>query len=121
MIHKRSTHPNDRGIHWICISNFNCDDGIVNLYDSSGEMYVSTATDRSKMHLCCMPHLTCFYNTVGFTFAFKMFMFILISNYVYSMLQPPFSVYFISCSIPTPFLFILCQGQSKIKGYVLGG
>ena len=45
------------------------------------------------MQLCCMPLLTCFYNTIGFTFAFKVF--ILISNYVYSMLQPPFSAYFI--------------------------
>ena len=23
-----------RGLHWICFSNFNCDDGIVNLYGS---------------------------------------------------------------------------------------
>ena len=71
------------------------------------------------MQLCCMPRLTCFYNSFGFTFAFKMFMFILISNSVYSMIQPPFSVYFISCSIPIPFLFILSEGQSEINGCVL--
>ena len=63
--------------------------------------------DWPKMQLCCMPQLTCFYNPAGFTFAFKMFMFILISYYVYTL----YSVYFILCSIPIPFLFILCQGQ----------
>ena len=69
------------------------------------------------MQLCCMPQLTCFYNPFGFTFAFEMFMFNLISNYVYSMLQPLFSVYLISFSIPIPFLFILCQCQSEIHEY----
>ena len=31
-----NTHPNDNGLHWLCFSNFNCGDGIVNLYDTSG-------------------------------------------------------------------------------------
>lgn len=30
------TNPNDGGLHWICFSNFNCDDGIVNLYELTG-------------------------------------------------------------------------------------
>ena len=37
-----------------------------------------------------------------------------------SMPQAPFySVYFISFSIPFPFLLILCPGQSEINGYFL--
>ena len=66
--------------------------------------------DWPKMQLCCMPQLTCFYNPASFTFAFKMF--ILISNYVYCMLQPPlFSLfYFMFYTYPT-FCLFLCQGQ----------
>ena len=69
------------------------------------------------MQLCCIPQLTCFYNPVGFTFAFKMFMFILISNYVYSILQLSlYSIYFISCSIPIPFLFIFMSRSDMFLG-----
>ena len=46
-------HPNDGGLHWIQFSNFNCDDGIVNLYDSSGEIYISTATERAVAKIMC--------------------------------------------------------------------
>ena len=39
-----NTHPNDGGLHWICFSNFNCNDGVVSLYDSAGGTYISSAT-----------------------------------------------------------------------------
>ena len=67
------------------------------------------------MRLCCMPQLTCFYNPAGFICAFKMF--ILISNYVYSMLQLPlFSLfYFMFYTYPT-FCLFLCQGQIFFLG-----
>ena len=63
------------------------------------------------MQLCCVPQLTCFYNPAGFTFAFKMF--ILISNYVYSMLQPPlFSLfYFMFYTYPTFRLFFMSRSD----------
>ena len=48
-------HPKDGGLHWICFSNFNCDDGIVNLYDSSGEIYISTVTERAVAKIICTP------------------------------------------------------------------
>ena len=70
------------------------------------------------MQLCCMPQLTCFYNHVGFTFAFEMFMFILISTYVYSMLQSPFQFIIFHVLHLSLFCLFLCQGQSKIIGYV---
>ena len=50
-----NTHPNEGGLHWICFSNFNCDDGIVNLYDSSGEIYISNATERAAAKITCTP------------------------------------------------------------------
>ena len=34
-----NTHPNDGGLHWICFSVFNCDYGIINLNDSSENIY----------------------------------------------------------------------------------
>ena len=37
------THPNDVGLHWICFPKFNCDDDVVNLYDSAGGTYISSA------------------------------------------------------------------------------
>ena len=74
--------------------------------------------DWPKMQLCCMPQLTCFYNPVGFTFAFKMF--ILISNYVYSMLQPPlFSLFYFMFYICPIFCLFLCQGQICFMWYSL--
>ena len=38
-------HPNDVGMHWICFSKFNCDDDVVNLYDSAGGTYISSAAE----------------------------------------------------------------------------
>ena len=67
-----NTHPNDGGLHWICFSNFNSDDGIVNLYDSSGEIYMSTATERAVAKIMCTPlpkifvrHMKCSKQTNG--------------------------------------------------------
>ena len=66
--------------------------------------------DRPKMQLYCVPQLACFYNPVSFTFAFKMF--ISISNYVYSMLQPPFIQFILFHVLYLPhFCLFLCQGQ----------
>ena len=60
------------GLHWICFSNFNSDDGIVNLYDSSGEIYMSTATERAVAKIMCTPlpkifgrHMKCSKQTNG--------------------------------------------------------
>ena len=39
MVQIFDTHPNDVGLHWICFSKFNCDDEVVNLYDSAGGTY----------------------------------------------------------------------------------
>ena len=50
-------HPKDGGLHLICFSNFNCDDGIVNLYDSSGEIYISTVSERAVAKIICTPPL----------------------------------------------------------------
>ena len=41
------THPNDVGLHWICFSKFNCDDDVVNLYDSAGGTYISSAAEMA--------------------------------------------------------------------------
>ena len=67
-----NTHPNDGGLHWICFSNFNSDDGIVNLYDSSGEIYMSTATEKAVAKIMCTPlpkifvrHMKCSKQTNG--------------------------------------------------------
>ena len=49
-----NTRPNDGGLHLICFSNYSCDDGIVNLYDSSGEIYISTATERAVAKIMCI-------------------------------------------------------------------
>ena len=78
--------------------------------------------DWPKMQLCCMSQLTCFYNSVGFTFAFKMFMFILISNYVYSLLQPPFFslFYFMIYTYPI-FVHFYVKVKVKLLDMFLGG
>ena len=68
------------------------------------------------MQLCCMPQLTFFYNPVGFTFAFKRVMFILISNYVYSMLQHPLFSLFHFMFIPIPILFIFMSRSDMLLG-----
>ena len=35
------THPNDVGLY--CFSKLNCDDDVVNLYESAGGTYISSA------------------------------------------------------------------------------
>ena len=45
------THPNDVGLHWICFSKFNCDDDVVNLYDSADVTNISTAA-KMAIALC---------------------------------------------------------------------
>ena len=47
-----NTYPNDEGLHWICFSNFNSDDGIVNLYDSSCQRLLKGQWQRS----CAPPY-----------------------------------------------------------------
>ena len=62
-----------------------------------------------------MLQLTCFYNPDGFTFAFKMFF--LISNYVYSMFQPPFNHFFYFMFYTYPiFLFIFMSRSDMFLG-----
>ena len=41
------THPNCVGLHWICFSKFNCDDDVVNLYNSAGGTYISGAAEMA--------------------------------------------------------------------------
>lgn len=61
-----NTHPNDGGLHWVCFSNFNCDAGVVNLYDSAGGSYISAATEMAIANIMFSPmpkifvrHLKC--------------------------------------------------------------
>ena len=49
------THPNDVGLHWICFSKFNCDDDVVNLYDSAGSTYISTAAEMAIANMMFSP------------------------------------------------------------------
>ena len=48
------THPNDVGLHWIFFSKFNCDDDIVNLYDSAGSTYISSAAEMAILQTSCL-------------------------------------------------------------------
>ena len=47
MVQIFDTHPNDVGLHWICFSKFDCDDDDVNLYDSAGDTYISSAAEMA--------------------------------------------------------------------------
>ena len=49
------THPNDVGLHWICFSKFNCDDEVVNLYDSAGGTYISNAAKMAIANMMFSP------------------------------------------------------------------
>ena len=53
------THSNDVGLHWICFSKFNYDDDVVNLYDSAGGTYISTAAEMAvtNMMFSLMPKI----------------------------------------------------------------
>ena len=53
------TNPNDVGLHWICFSKFNCDDDVVNLYDSAGGTYISVAAEMAiaNMMFSSMPKI----------------------------------------------------------------
>ena len=46
------THPNDVGLHWICFSKFNCNNDAVNLYDSAGGTYISSAAEVATQTWC---------------------------------------------------------------------
>ena len=49
------THPNDLGLHWICFSKFNCDDVVVNLYDSAGGTYISSVAEMAIANMMFSP------------------------------------------------------------------
>ena len=57
MLHCRifDTHPNDVGLHWICFSKFNGDDDVVNLYDSAGGTYISSAAKMAIANMMFSP------------------------------------------------------------------
>ena len=54
------THPNDVGLHWICFSKFNCGDEVVNLYDSAGGTYISSAAEMATANKMFSPMLKIF-------------------------------------------------------------
>ena len=46
-------------LHWICFSKFNCDDDVVNLFDSAGGIYISSAAEMAiaNMMFSHMPNI----------------------------------------------------------------
>ena len=55
-----NTHPNDGGLHSICFSNFNCNKGVVSLYDSAGGTYNSSANEKATANMMFNPRLKIF-------------------------------------------------------------
>ena len=45
----------DVGLHWICFSKFDCDDDDVNLYDSAGGTYISSASEMAIANMMFSP------------------------------------------------------------------
>ena len=55
MVQIFDTHPYDVGLHWICLSKFDCDDDDVNLYDSAGGTDISSAAEMAIANTMFSP------------------------------------------------------------------
>ena len=67
-----NTHPKDVGLYWVCFSKFNCDDDVVNLYDSAGGTYISSAAEMTIANMMFSPmpkisvrHFKCSVQTIA--------------------------------------------------------
>ena len=45
----------DVGLQWIFFSKFNCEDDVVNLYDSAGGTYISSAAEMAFVNMMFSP------------------------------------------------------------------